>query len=433
MLAVKENPVRSASGSFEGTVTAEFQAAFSALEHDHAHVALTGAAGTGKSTFLRYFRQQTAKNVAVVAPTGVAALNAAGETIHSFFKLKPTFIPPEQLLRATNKKVLQQLDVLVIDEMSMVRAEVFSAVCRLLEANGRRAGEGVLLGGVQLCLVGDPFQLPPIVSEVERERFFNHFSEPGIKGSPWAKRIPWRGVRLTEVFRQSDPEFITILKQLRENGVCTTTAGYFNKRVVPVHTVPETAIILTPRNATADALNKERLAALKTKAYTYDAEASGSFTEGTGQLPAPKTLVLKPGARVMFTKNDVVERRWVNGTLGTVKHCDEDSVVVATERDGKMRHLEVSAEVWRAIRYEPGSNGTLKEKEVGKYEQLPLTLAWATTIHKAQGLTLDQVVLDATGGFFAPGHLYVALSRVRRLEDLFLKQPLPKVMSYGRF
>ncbi|MFN8693233.1 MAG: ATP-dependent RecD-like DNA helicase [Holosporales bacterium] len=419
MLAVKENPASPPAL----TITPQFAAAFTALEEENRHLAVTGPAGTGKSTFLKFFRGETRKKIAVVAPTGVAALNAGGETIHSFFRLKPTFIPPAQPLRGVNKKILEQLEILVIDEMSMVRADVFSAICRLLQQHGPHPKQ--LLGGVQLCLVGDPFQLPPIVNDAERDTFFEHFSEPGIKGSPWARQIPWKGINLSEIFRQTDPEFIANLQRMRQGGLCTETTTFFNQRVTQAAQIPEAAIILTPRNATADSINQRKLAALTSKATSYTAQAKGSFAESSTQ-PAPKLLTLKPGARVMFTKNDTTGKQWVNGTLGTVKSCSVDEVVVLLESGyaGHTRVVTVGRETWKAIRYDVDSKGKMGEKTVGSYEQLPLTLAWATTIHKAQGLTLEQAALDLTGGVFAPGHLYVALSRVRRLEDLYLMQPI---------
>ena len=414
-------PAVAATGASDLTVTPSFAAARAALE-DGRNVLLTGKAGTGKTTFLEWFRKDSTKNIAVVAPTGVAALNVRGQTIHSFFELKPGFVAPDHTFRIRNRKLFQSLDLLIVDEISMVRADLFDAMATILRQYGPNPRQP--FGGVQICLVGDLLQLPPIISPAEREAFHHLYAGPYFFQAQAWQPEQFTTIAFDDVFRQRDPAFVALLNRIREGQRTPDLLAALNQRVGVV--AEEDGIVtLTTTNARATAINEARMAALSHPGRIYTGEAAGNFTASGQNLPAPEQLLLKPGAQVMFTRNDVPARRWVNGTLGVVRHLEADVVIVEVMRGDRPRLYEVEREIWKAVKYRlDDDSGEIRAEETGHYTQFPLTPAWAVTIHKSQGKTLDRVLIDLDRGAFAPGQLYVALSRCRTLEMLTLTRPV---------
>lgn len=403
------------------TITPAFAAARAALEAGR-NVLLTGKAGTGKTTFLDWFRQQTDKNIAVVAPTGVAALNVRGQTIHSFFELKPGFLTPDHRFRIRNRKLFKALDLLIVDEISMVRADLFDAMAAILKQYGPHPRQP--FGGVQICLVGDLLQLPPIISPGEREAFHHLYQGPYFFQAQSWQPEQFTTIAFDDVFRQRDPAFVALLNQIRAGVRTPDVLTALNQRVGEL-TVTEGVVTLTTTNARAAQINELRMAALPHTGRVYTGDVAGTFTASGQNLPAPEALLLKPGAQVMFTRNDVPGRRWVNGTLGVVRHLEADAVIVEVERGDRPRLYEVEREMWKAVKYRlDEASGEIAEEETGHYTQFPLTPAWAVTIHKSQGKTLDRVLIDLDRGAFAPGQLYVALSRCRTLANLTLSRPI---------
>ncbi len=400
----------------ETTITPEFARAFALLETTQENIFLTGKAGTGKSTFLRYFRENTAKKIAVVAPTGVAALNVAGQTIHSFFRLKPAFVNIAELKPVRNR-VLKELELLIIDEISMVRADIFDGIdhsLRLARKNNKP------FGGVQLCVIGDLFQLPPIVANHEREFYGQHYETPFFFSAKGYADACFHTVQFETVHRQNDEEFIRVLNAIRSGECDSDDLEVLNARHHPRATPAPGTLVLCTTNALADGLNAAKLAQLPAAPRTYDGKMSGDFGLKAGRLPAPEQLVLKIGAQVMFVKNDP-ETRWVNGSIGIVEAISPEIIRV---RVGPITY-DVKPEKWKTIGYEfDEAQEQIVEKPLGTYTQFPLMLAWAITIHKSQGKTLERVIIDLGTGAFAAGQLYVALSRCKTLTGIALKQPV---------
>lgn len=410
------------------TVTEEFSAARDILEQGEKHLFLTGRAGTGKSTFLRYFRERTAKNVAVLAPTGVAALNIRGQTIHSFFRFPPAFLEPgrERKGAPERRRLYRSLDILVIDEISMTRADLFDAVEEYLRKHGKRPGEP--FGGVKLCVIGDLYQLPPVVTGRDAEVFYEYYHAPYFFCARAYDPDAFAVIELTKIFRQSEDErgYIRFLDGLRKGTLHEADIDAFNKRTVGKRFGEEDAYVtLTAVNRKADAINDRELRALPGEAVTYQAEAKGTFTklqEDGARLPAPAALTLKPGARVMFLRNDA-QRRWANGTSGTVTKAEPEQVTVSVNGD----EYNIERESWDDIRYgfDPKTEEVTEDK-AGSFTQFPLQPAWAVTIHKSQSKTYDKALIDFAGGAFAPGQAYVALSRCRSIEGVALVSPLTR-------
>jgi hypothetical protein len=406
------------------TVTEQFTQAFYTLEHTDTNLFVTGKAGTGKSTFLEYFRKKTAKKAAVVAPTGVSALNVRGQTIHSFFGFKPAFLAPGSVkAKIDPKKIFSEIEILIIDEISMVRADVFEAIEHFLRLNGPH--KGVAFGGVQICVIGDLFQLPPIVSRDEEELFEQFFRSPFFFGCPAYHTAEFKTVELDHIFRQSEQAFIDNLNRLRlgENG--HDIISFLNQRHTSEDVLDDSVpVTLTTTNRIADDLNQQKLAALSHTPYRYHGKIEGEFDKNSNRLPAPLDLELKENAQVMFVRNDQ-KKRWVNGTIGTVKRLTGTSIDVAILKNGRARTYTLEKEEWESIQYDyDEETDAIKIKTTGSYTQYPLTLAWAITIHKSQGKTLDSAVIDLGRGAFASGQLYVALSRCRSFENIVLKKPI---------
>lgn len=403
------------------------------VEDTSVNLFLTGKAGTGKTTFLRSLTNGASKRLVVLAPTGVAAINAGGNTIHSFFQLdfapwlpgvKRTGAGAGRGHRFSKSKLslIKTLDLLVIDEVSMVRPDVLDAVDEVL----RRIRASVKpFGGVQLLLIGDLRQLAPVVPEQEWALLGQYYSSPYFFESRALKQAGFLMVELTKVFRQSDPLFIEILNRIRDNTADSTILAELNRRahpsLMPAEGADEGYIRLTTHNYRADAINSHRLAAIQEPAVEFVAEIKGKFPESS--YPADKVLTLKKGAQVMFIKNDPSgNQEYYNGLIGDITDISGDEVSVLP-RGGEVE-IKVGKVTWENTRYELSPEGEIREETEGSFSQVPLRTAWAITIHKSQGLTFDKAIVDAARSF-APGQTYVALSRCRSLEGLVLDSPLP--------
>jgi hypothetical protein len=399
-------------------VNEDFERALDLID-DGGHVFVTGRAGTGKSTLLHLLVEETRRRVAVVAPTGLAAINVGGQTIHSFFRLPPRFVDVRELRAMRHTGVMKNIDLLVIDEVSMVRSDLMDGIDHTLRLN-RRSDEP--FGGVQLALFGDLWQLPPVVREPELKEYF------AAHGGPWFFQAQaWnecggRSVELGRIYRQQDdPGFMRILQQVRDGEPDDEVMGLLNERVVgrTILDGADAPIVLTGTNQAAFRENSRRLSALGGKLMNYAAEVTGRFDPGA--FPTESELLLRVGARVMFLKNDP-EQRWVNGSFGTVVALGDEGPTVELA-DGTAHLVKPSA--WENIAYQYDRPGKQITREVvGSYRQLPLRLGWAITIHKSQGQTFDRVYVDLSGGAFSHGQVYVALSRCRSLAGLTLARPV---------
>ena len=401
--------------------------------HTNRPLFITGKAGTGKTTFLRKLREQTPKNMVVVAPTGVAAINAGGMTIHSFFQLPVrTLIPTpqsykqlfaEQRLTQRKRNLIYHLEMLVIDEISMVRADVLDAIDQVLRRYKYRKDQP--FGGVQLVMIGDLFQLSPVVTRGDDEEAMRKYYEgPYFFQAKVMQELQPIYVELDHVFRQQDQTFVQLLNEVRENQLTAQGRALLNGRYNPrfQNTDEDFHITLTTHNRLADELNERELAKLPDEPHVFTAEIKKDFPVNI--YPTEETLYLKTGARVMFVRNDDQKpRRFYNGKIGVITEMDRDKIVVRCE-DGD---IEVTRMVWENIRYkEDEKTGKINEEILGTFTQYPLRLAWAVTIHKSQGLTFDKVIIDAARAF-AAGQVYVALSRCRTLEGIVLSSKLDYV------
>lgn len=387
---------------------------------------LTGRAGTGKTTMLRRFLEEAGENTVVLAPTGVAAMNAGGQTIHSFFKFPPRLIEEADIKRLRGARLIKAIETMIIDEISMVRADMLDAIDKSLQLN---RGNKRPFGGVRMILSGDLHQLPPVArgeeAEILNERYGGHyfFNAPGFKQAEFAL------LALKHVFRQEDPRFLALLGAMRQGRLAPTDERLLEGAVSGRTAVEasETHVVLTPNNANAFRINQARLADLPGKSHEFEANVQGQFDEKS--FPTEADLELKKGARVMLIKNDP-EGRWVNGSLATVEGFKGDNVWV--ELDGHIHEIEPAA--WEKYKYTLDTETKKVSREVvGTFKQVPLRLAYAVTIHKAQGLTLDKVFIDFDRGMFAHGQAYVAFSRARTLEGLEISRTLrPRDMVIDR-
>lgn len=404
------------------TPTPEFERAAAFMAQETGNLFVTGRAGTGKSTLLKALRDAYEDRMVVLAPTGLAAINIGGQTIHSFFGFPPRLIQDNDIRRSRNGRVMRKLDFVVIDEASMVRSDMMWAIDRALRVNRGRSREP--FGGARLLLFADLHQLPPVIQEHE---VLIHLTEQ--HGSPFFFSIPalreGSGTALLElhqIFRQTDDALIRVLNSVREGNASDADLAFINKRVSPIRTLAEGEpfVILTTTNAAAKRINTAYLEALPGRADRFDANITGEFAPNV--QPAEAALDLKPGAKVMMLRNDP-DRRWVNGTIARISRLTPKQVFV--EVSGK--EYEVEQVAWEHRRYAfDQSQEKIVETVAGTFKQFPLRLAWALTIHKAQGLTLDKVYIDLGSGAFAHGQTYVALSRCRTLEGLALARPLTR-------
>ncbi len=389
---------------------------------------LTGKAGTGKTTFLRYLKEHTDKRLVVLAPTGIAAINARGVTIHSFFQLPFSPFVPGMTTETQSHfrfgkeklKIVRGIDLLVIDEISMVRADLLDAVDDALKRLRRNSRP---FGGVQLLLIGDLQQLSPVVKENEWAMLNRYYPSPFFYDSLALKQTPYVTIELKKVFRQDDESFVEILNSVRNNTVSAATLERLNRRCIPDFKPKkdEGYIRLTTHNALAQEINAREMAALKGNAYTFDAETEGNYPEYS--YPTDRRLTLKVGAQVMFVKNDTSGNRlYYNGMIGEVTAINGNGFNVKSKDDG--RTIEVALETWQNCRYKiDEETKEITEEVEGTFKQYPVKLAWAITIHKSQGLTFEHAIIDVHGAF-AHGQTYVALSRCKTLEGLVLSSPI---------
>ena len=385
---------------------------------------VTGRAGTGKSTLLRNYRNDVDKKVAIVAPTGIAALNVDGETIHSFFRFPPRPLAASEIEEMIDKSLYRALDAIVVDEVSMVRADVLDGMDRFLRLNAAERSEP--FGGVRMILIGDPYQLPPVVASPAERRFLAaNYKTPYFFSAACLKESGMTTLELEKVFRQHDRRFIELLNAIRSARVTREIIEALNACCRPDFVPPknEPYVTLTTTNARADAINSESLVRLNGKYHRYDGELAGAFAASDNPpLPAPGSLALKKDAQVMFVKNDH-ERRWVNGTMGRIRKLRKRRIEV--EVDG--REVEVEPVDWEMVRYTyDRQRKSIETETIGTFRQFPLKVAYAITVHKSQGKTFDRVIVDLTGGAFAHGQVYVALSRCTSLEGLVLRRPLAR-------
>ena len=404
----------------EFALSAEQAAVFELIENSRENIFVTGRAGTGKSTLLNHLSWNTSKQVVIAAPTGVAALNVGGQTIHSLFRLPIGVIADHAIDQVPElRKLLNTIDTLVIDEVSMVNADLVDAIDRSLRQ--ARQKPFTAFGGVQVVLFGDPYQLAPVPGDAdERAYFTDQYRSMWFFDAKVWQEAELRIFELTTIHRQHEAEFKLMLNAVRHGMVTAEIAGRLNEtgaRPAPM----DGTITLATRNDTVNRINAAALARLPGAVKTAKADVSGEF--GGRSFPADESLQLKVGARVMFLRNDSLGeggQRWVNGTVGTVTKI---SSTVFVEVDGEVH--EVQPAIWEKFKYTySASTKTLKKDIVAEFTQFPLRLAWAVTIHKSQGKTYDRAIVDLGSGTFSAGQTYVALSRLTELEGLYLSRPL---------
>lgn len=405
----------------------ELRTAWDFVEHTGRSIFLTGKAGTGKTTFLKAVVEQSSKRSIVVAPTGVAAINAGGMTIHSFFQLPfSPFVPGAKIesrfdFGKEKRKIISSLDLLIIDEISMVRSDLLDAIDSVLRRFRDRYKP---FGGVQLLMIGDLQQLTPVVTPDDERMLAPYYDTPYFFGSKALAQIEYVTIQLEKVYRQQDDTFLTLLNHIREGHPTADDLALLNARYQPAF-VPqpnEGYIRLTTHNQMANNYNESELKKLSGRAYTYRAKIEGTFPDYS--YPTAETLVLKEGAQVMFVKNDPSgEHRYYNGRIGHVTLAEDNRLEVYCPGDAEA--IEVEPLEWENARYTLNDQTREIETEVlGKFSQLPLRLAWAITIHKSQGLTFERAIIDASLSF-APGQVYVALSRCKTLEGMALASQIP--------
>ena len=418
------------------TKNQEWQQALQVIQYTRRSLFLTGKAGTGKSTFLRYVAQHTKKKYVILAPTGIAAINAGGQTLHSFFKLPFHPLLPNDSrynirnIRKTLKysgdttKLLRELELIIIDEISMVRADIIDFIDKVLRIYCRNMR--VPFGGKQLLLVGDIFQLEPVIKEDEWRLMQPFYASAYFFSAKVWQEMELVSIELRKVYRQSDARFIGLLDRIRQNQTTAEDLRAINERLdaSPKKGKKEGALAITlaTRRDTVDYINDQKLKELEGRSSVFQGVIKGEFPETS--LHAPMELEVKPGAQVIFIKNDK-EKRWVNGTLGVVIYIDEgEGIITVVDEDG--HEYDVEREVWENMRYTFNEKEQKIEEELlGTFVQFPLRLAWAITVHKSQGLTFRQVKIDFSGGgAFAGGQTYVALSRCTSLEGITLTEPI---------
>ncbi len=391
--------------------------AFNCIEHTNSNLLILGPAGTGKSTFVNYLKSASKKRIICACPTAVSALNVGGQTIHSLFQIQPRdFIMPELLkLKAKPRNILNATDVLIIDEISMVAPDLLDAI-DILARSARH--NNAPFGGIQVVAIGDLFQLPPVITRDAMEYYraaYEHDNAYFFDSNVY-RRADFLRYSFDLIYRQSDVALLENLRRLRDNDL--TALEFFNNCKIDDAARRENAVIITPFRAVAERINASRLAQINAPEITYTGELNGNFSER--DVPAPMNLTLKVGALVVFVKNG---DKWHNGSMGIVRNMSAREITVEL-----LNHthdvVSVRPETWQKIEYSRDENDRIQENEVGSFKQFPLNLGYAMTIHKAQGKTLDAVIVDISRGAFAHGQTYVALSRTRSASDMHIATPL---------
>ena len=391
--------------------------AFNCIEHTNSNLLILGPAGTGKSTFVNYLKSASKKRIICACPTAVSALNVGGQTIHSLFQIQPRdFIMPELLkLKAKPRNILNATDVLIIDEISMVAPDLLDAI-DILARSARH--NNAPFGGIQVVAIGDLFQLPPVITRDAMEYYraaYEHDNAYFFDSNVY-RRADFLRYSFDLIYRQSDVALLENLRRLRDNDL--TALEFFNNCKIDDAARRENAVIITPFRAVAERINASRLAQINAPEITYTGELNGNFSER--DVPAPMNLILKVGALVVFVKNG---DKWHNGSMGIVRNMSAREITVEL-----LNHthdvVSVRPETWQKIEYSRDENDRIQENEVGSFKQFPLNLGYAMTIHKAQGKTLDAVIVDISRGAFAHGQTYVALSRTRSASDMHIATPL---------
>ena len=396
----------------------EFVTGFNAIEKTKKNLYITGEAGTGKTTLLKYFRQKTQKNFIVLAPTGIAAINSHGQTIHSFFRFPPKLIQKDHVKRAHGARaIFETLELLIVDEASMMRADLMDGIDYALRIN--KGIPGKPFGGVQVVLFGDLFQLPPIVDREMAGIYNGLYETPYFFSAEVFQKAKFHHFNLQKIYRQKEQAFKGLLNKIRNRSVTDDEMKILNSRVDPaLCEAAHDCITLTPTNAAAHAINMTRLRNLEGEEFCYDAGVEGEFDRSS--YPTETELRLKRGAQVLMIRNDP-EKRWVNGSIGEVVDLNREMVEV---RIGHKIH-SIEATTWEKIKYRYDEvEEKIAEEVTGSFQQFPIKLAWAITIHKSQGLTFDKLIIDLDHGAFTHGQVYVALSRCRSFEGMLLRRPV---------
>ena len=392
----------------------EFNDIYNLMEYSKQNIFITGKAGAGKTTLLEYFRNNSKKNFVILASTGISAIKAKGKTIHSFFLFPPRILINEKIKRLRSK-VISKIDTILIDECSMIRCDVLDAIDQSLRLN-RNSNKS--FGGIQIILLGDLHQLPPVIRENERE-IFNNFYPVGhyFFNANCFEESNIKTYELTKVFRQKDKNFINILNNIRSGKVNDKDLEVLNKRVINQNfDIPSEAIILSPTNKRVDSINNLNLQNINSETFSYESSETGDFKE----KPADEILELKVGAQVMLIKNDFKSpKRWVNGSIGVVTQLTENSIQLKI----KNKIYKIKQDTWEKFDYLI-KDGQVVHEVVATFTQYPIKLAWAVTIHKSQGQTFEKAIIDLDRGSFAPGQTYVALSRVTSMDGLFLTRKI---------